>query len=118
MTIQIKSRMLLLSLVLFMKKMIDAVDAFLFQEFHYVRMISWSSFFIPNSITVEIACQNGACLFQVFPIIVNGLPDLCYILSVRIIWIISPDCIEGKAFLIPGNGDGDDSSEFGIMISP
>ena len=67
-TIQIKGRMLFPSLVLFMKKMIGAVNASLFQEFYNIGMIAGPSLFIPNSVAVEISGQDGACLFQVFPI--------------------------------------------------
>src|SRR5689334_14875574 len=92
--------MLFLPLVLFMEKMVATMNAFLFEELYNVGMIAGPSFFIPNGIAVEITCQYGACILQIFSIKVNGFPYLGYILPIRIIRVIGPDGVKGKSLMV------------------
>jgi hypothetical protein len=54
-------------------------------------MIADSAWPVPNGIGVKITYQDGIFLFNQFLIVVNGFPNLLYILSFFIIFIIGPD---------------------------
>lgn len=83
--------------------MIGAMNSLLSQKFYYIGMIAGPSFSIPDGIAVKISSQDSTGLFQVFFVIMNGLPYLFHILAIGIIGIICPYGIQCKAELIIRN---------------
>src|SRR3954468_24697848 len=106
--------MLLLPLCLVEVLMINAINSFFFQLSNTVGMIAFSSRSVPNCVAVKVADQACRLIRNACFVIMYCLPNLCYVLSIGIFWVVCPDSKENKIKLAARNSNG--NNHFKIII--
>ncbi len=113
--VQVKRWMLFFALRLMEVLMVNTENPFFLQPLHNRRMVALPSGPVPDGIAIEVPDQYCPLIVNDSVIMVDGFPNLCYVLPVWVIWIVGPNSKEVEVKLPTRHCHGNNHFETVIM---